>query len=219
MTDAVLFDLDLTLCEHDQDGDELLARAFDRVGVEQYCTEADLAAVVDDLPRADSDLEFYRLSFEAAARRADADPSYTTTLARAYDDLIDHSAVSFLPGAEAALDAARAAGKVGLVTNGGPETQSEKLAALGIEDAFEATVFCHGIDPKPDPVPFEQALSALEAAAERSLVVGDSLAADVGGANAMGMTSVWVPRGDRPEDPDPAPDHTLDSLAELKTVL
>lgn len=215
---ATVFDLDLTLCEHDQDAEDLLARTFERVGVEQFCTPADLAAVTDEIPDAEGDTEFFQYCFEATAERAGADSTAARELALAHDDLIDHSAVSFLPGAEAAIDAARDVGPVTLVTNGSRETQTEKLRALGLADAFDAAVFCdpaNGIDPKPDPVPFERALSTVDAAPDETLVIGDSLASDVAGANALGMTSVWVPYDDHSGGGDHSPDHTLNSLADL----
>ena len=219
---ATLFDLDLTLCEHDQDADALLDRTFDRVGVDRYCSPADLAAVADDTPPAESDAEFFEHCFAAAAERAGAARSHARALAEAHDDLIDHSRVSFLPGAEDALAAARAAGPVALVTNGGRETQAEKLAALGVADAFDATVFCDpadGVPPKPDPTPFERALSALAADPDHALVVGDSLAADVAGANAMGLTSVWVPYDEASAGGDHTPDHALETLDGFSDLL
>jgi len=80
-----------------------------------------------------------------------------------------------------------------------------------------------GVHPKPHPAPFRRALDAVDATPERSVYVGDSLEADVAGANDRGMTSVWVPfdrpHEDLPADPHPAPDHRLDSPAGLTRVL
>ena len=219
---TVLFDLDLTLCERTQSQDELLADSFATAGVEQYCRPADLAAVVDDVPTATSDVEFYRFCLEAAAERLGADSASAGAVARAYDELLDHSAVSFLPGAEAALELARESGRVGLVTNGSRETQLEKLEALGIADAFDVAVYAdpdNGIHPKPKTVPFERALSALNADPDGAIHVGDSLAADVAGAHAAGLDSVWVPYDSPDEAGDHSPTHTLETLAEFETVL
>lgn len=219
---TVLFDLDLTLCVRNQSEERLLASAFDLAGVEQYCTPADLAAVVDDVPTATHDVEFYRFCLEAAAERLGTDSTGARAVARAYDDLLDHSDVSFLPGAEAALQLARASGHVGLVTNGSRRTQLEKLAALGIEDAFDVTLFAdpdNGVHPKPDTVPFERALAALDASPGEAIHVGDSLAADVAGANAAGIDSVWVPYEGTVQAGEHSPTHTLETLGELETVL
>ena len=218
---TVFFDLDLTLCDRNQSEQRLLADAFETAGIEQYCTMDDLAAVVDDVPTATSDVEFYQFCLEAAAEQLGADASGAGTIAQLYHDLLDHSDVSFLPGAEAALDVAREIGNVGLVTNGSRETQLEKLNALGIEDIFDVAVYAdpdNGVHPKPHTVPFEHALSALGADPAAAIHVGDSLAADVAGAHAAGLDSVWVPyqHGEMPGDHSPT--HTLESLGEFESV-
>lgn len=222
---TVLFDLDGTLCEHAQDPGAVLARAFDRAGVEQFCTIEDVDAVLDDVPAADTDVEFYDLSLRAAAERCGVavDEADTRAVARAYDELVDHSRVEFAPGAADALAAAREVGPLGLVTNGGEANQTLKLEALGIADAFDATVFCDpaaGIDPKPDPTMFELALSELGADPAETLYVGDSLHADVRGASQLGMRTAWVRNGrerDAPSDPDPT--YELGTVGELADVL
>ena len=47
---------------------------------------------------------------------------------------------------------------------------------------------------KPDPVIFRQALSRLNAAADRSVFIGDSLEHDIVGARIAGMMTVYVNR-------------------------
>lgn len=220
---AVCFDLDRTLCVDDQDREAVLRAAFDRAGVEPYCTSADLSAATQRIPTAETDLEFYRLCFAEAARELGADPTHAPDLARAYDAVQDHGEVRPLPGVEAALDAAREVGPVALVTNGSETIQTAKLETLGLADAFDATVFCDpaaGVPPKPDAAPFERALATLGTDPAETYHVGDSLAADVAGANAMGMRSVWVPHDDAAADnADHEPSHTVDSLADLPAVL
>lgn len=219
--DAVLFDLDSTLCVSDQDSDALLAEAFDRVSVEQYCTVADIVSVVDDIPTAETSHEFYEFCLAAAAREAGVKTHHAPELATAYEACLDHSAVSFRPGAEAALDAASET-SVGLVTNGDESTQRIKLEALGISDEFDTFVFVDprdGVPPKPDPTPFELALTDLDATPDDTIHVGDSLRADVAGANALGIDSVWVPDEKRIDDPAPEPTYTLSSLAEFPALL
>lgn len=218
--DTVLFDLDRTLCRHCRSTDAMLAEAFDRAGIEQYCTAADLSRVANEVETAESDIEFYTYCLEAVAERTGADSENAPAVARAYDATIDHFGVEFVPGAEAVLRGLRDEYALGLVTNGGRYTQGEKLDALGIEEVFDALVFAtpeKGV--KPDSYPFDQALSALDATPETTMHVGDSLRADVAGANAMGVTSVWIP----PETDDSVvsiePDHTLDSLSDLPALL
>jgi HAD superfamily hydrolase (TIGR01662 family) len=79
---------------------------------------------------------------------------------------------------------------------------------------------------KPHPKIFEHALEALGVAPEETVMVGDSLRADVGGAKELGMTAVWKRRTDAYAQwemdwqkqgliPDHQPDYTVDSLWEI----
>jgi HAD superfamily hydrolase (TIGR01458 family) len=77
---------------------------------------------------------------------------------------------------------------------------------------------------KPSPEFFRLALDAAGVAAERALVVGDDLDADVGGAQAAGLRAVLVRtgKGAGPVPPDGGPvppDAVLDSLAGLPGLL
>lgn len=218
--DATCFDLDGTLCEPTRDEDELLEATFERAGLEPYCTSADLRAAIPSLPTAETDREFFELLFAEAAERAGRDRSIAPALADAQLEERDPTAVALRPGAERALEAARERGPVGLVTNGGRETQTRKLEALGIADAFDAAVFTDpdaGIHPKPDPAPFERALEGLGVDPARTVHVGDALHADVAGANAMGMDSAWVDLGHETPD-EHEPTYALASLEEFSTV-
>ena len=225
--DAVLFDLDSTLCVSEQTDHGIHAAVFDRVDVEPFFSPADVRGVDStEMPAAASEVEFYEALYRAVAADVGGDPSHASELAEATVEVVDETAVRFREGAKAALDYACERYDVGLVTNGGERLQRRKLERLGIADAFDATVFCDpgaGIRPKPHPAPFRAALSALDVSTDRCVYVGDSLDHDVTGANHVGLDSVWVPldrpHEDLPDDPDPAPTHRLDSLTELPAVL
>jgi putative hydrolase of the HAD superfamily len=109
------------------------------------------------------------------------------------------------------------------VTNGSEEIQTGKLDALGIQDAFDATVFCDptaGIDPKPDPTPVTMAVDDLGVAPEQSVLVGDDHGADVAGAHNADARSAWVPYLDDPTtETDPEPTHVFDSMTDVAAVL
>ncbi len=216
---AVVFDLDLTLCRSTQDESAMLATAFDRAGVERYCTIEELGAAAEHTDDADSDVDFYRRCLRHVGRERGVDAPYER-IARAVDDLVDHSQVEPLPGAIEAVEYATERYPTALLTNGAEETQRTKLRALGIEDAFDASVFG---DPerglKPDPAPFEATLTELGLPAERTLTVGDSVETDVRGANAVGMHSAWVPPEGAPADPAYEPTYRVETLTELPSLL
>jgi HAD superfamily hydrolase (TIGR01458 family) len=75
---------------------------------------------------------------------------------------------------------------------------------------------------KPSPEFFTAPLDALGRGAQRALVVGDDLAADIGGGHAVGAATVLVRsgKGDRPQPGAEAePDAVVDSVADLPGLL
>jgi len=210
---TVFLDLDDTICEHPRSTGARLADAFERAGVEPFFGVADfrrwLARVTAETP-----LELREQCFGAIADERGRDRADALAVAGAYEDP-DPEAVAFLPGAEGALDALAASHDLALVTNGGRETQTAKLAALGIADRFDATTFAEpGRPVKPDPEPFDRTLAAMGVAADEAVHVGNSLRADVAGAQAAGVEAVWLSASDEPVDV--TPDHTIDSMSELR---
>jgi len=77
---------------------------------------------------------------------------------------------------------------------------------------------------KPHPRIFHMALARWEVPPEKAVMVGDTLGADILGAQNSGMASVWVTRrADRPEntahEDTIQPDASVESLAELPSLL
>lgn len=217
--DAVLFDVDGTICEYNRPGSEILPVAFAEVGVEPFFTTAEY---LDAYPEFVSEGKGVRSIREAVFRNFAAerghDPSVGREVARIYARERDHANVSFLPGAADLLPTVTESHATGIVTNGSPAMQREKLRSLEVEGLFEPIVFA-GYDtaPKPEPEPFERALSALETSSERTLYVGNSLDSDVRGARRAGLPVAWLSNG--VSDPDPEPDYTLDTLADLHPIV
>lgn len=228
-TEAVFFDLDDTLCVSNQSDEDIYREVFERAGIEPFFTLSDVRSVDSaEIETAESDVEFYRNLYRATVRElpTDLDSELLTELAEVTVAVIDHTDVSFRAGAEEALRYASDQYEMGLITNGGRQTQTAKLETLGIDDVFDTMVFCDpsvGIDPKPAQEPFQRALSSLSVSATSSIYVGDDHSADIVGAQEAGLNTVWVPpehnRETRQNDPEPKPTHVLDSLSELPTVL
>ena len=78
---------------------------------------------------------------------------------------------------------------------------------------------------KPRREIFEAVASALELVPEEILHVGDSLRADVGGAAALGMKTVWLtrrirdPEGELAKFDGPRPDFSLEDLMDLPVLI
>jgi HAD superfamily hydrolase (TIGR01458 family) len=100
-------------------------------------------------------------------------------------------------------------------TAAGPQLDAGAFVA-GLEYAAEVEAEIVG---KPTAAYFETALAELDATPSESVMVGDDVEADIGGAKRIGMRGVLVRTGKfRPaalEEADPQPDAVLDSIAEL----
>ncbi|WP_415381327.1 HAD family hydrolase [Halosimplex sp. TS25] len=221
MTDsveAVLFDLDDTLCAYERSADDILAIAFERVGVEPFFDAEEYIERLGEFSEAgsgDDIRDTRRAAFGTFAAESGHDETVGEAIADIYTDERDQTNVAFLDGAERALEALTETYRVGMVTNGDPWMQSQKLSGLGIEDRFEVIVHGgHDAPYKPDPEPFHIALEELGVETERAVHVGNSLASDVTGAHAAGLRSVWIADGEL-VDPEPEPHHVVDSLHDL----
>jgi len=212
---TVLFDLDETLCVQPTPSADRLDAAFDRAGVEPFCTAEEYLRLFHEHGGCASDVRRRERCFETLAREAGLDDGVGLRVADAYEALTDYTAVEFLPGAEAVLDDFAERYRLGLVTNGGPDTQSAKVDALGLRERFETVVLAGWhTDPKPAAEPFERAMADMDVTPEGTVYVGNSPTSDVAGAANAGIRSVWIPYGD--DDPGShAPDYTLDGVSGL----
>ena len=100
------------------------------------------------------------------------------------------------------------------------------LEDYGLHDHLDAIVISEEVGiRKPRVEIFESVLDKLAIGAGDILHVGDSLTADVAGAAALGISSVWITR--RVKDPEkalaeyegPAPNFQIEDLAELEGIL
>lgn len=219
--EAVLFDLDDTLVAYRRSGAELIEIAFETAGVEPVFDLADYYARYEALIDESEDMvDLRERCFVELVTERGYDEALGRELAATYTDERDQTNVRPLQGALEAIDALHGRYPLGLVTNGAPGMQRTKLGAVDLDDRFDARVFGgYDVPAKPDPVPVTAVLESLGVAPDRALMVGNSLETDVRAARAAGVPSVWVPDGDEPADPDPAPDYRLDSLAGLPDLL
>ncbi|WP_342647023.1 YjjG family noncanonical pyrimidine nucleotidase [Mucilaginibacter sp. CSA2-8R] len=104
-----------------------------------------------------------------------------------------------------------------LITNGFKEATRRKVSGTGLEKYFTNIIISElvGVN-KPDKAIFKHALELAGAKKEESIMIGDSLEADVYGALNFGMDAIYfnplkVPK---PEDV-PVQIHSLDELTQL----
>jgi putative hydrolase of the HAD superfamily len=88
--------------------------------------------------------------------------------------------------------------RIAIVTNGEPDVQRRKIAALNLEPLVDAVVYAceHGSGiGKPEPAPFLTAADRLDVPASRCVFVGDDPTRDVAGARGVGMRTIRIARG------------------------
>lgn len=213
---AVIFDLDGTLA--DTSGDLIAAAnaCFAGLGHPPQLDPVHDAATALRGARAMLALGFSRLGVADAVPLIDA--QYPRLL-QSYGDNIDHHTTLY-PGARESVQALRAQGfAVGICTNK-PEALAELLLQrLGIRDLFAALVGADTLPVrKPDPAPYLAAVARAGGAADRSLLVGDTVT-DRDTARAAGVPCVLVRFGPAADlVPDLAPDATIGHFNELPAV-
>jgi putative hydrolase of the HAD superfamily len=199
MIDAVLLDLDDTCF----DQREFLAGAFGAVARragELGADEVRLRDALATIAAAGSDRgHIIDQALENAGARVPVGP--LVDVFRSYRP----ARLSPYPGVPESLGQMRRLAPLGLVTNGDPAGQRAKLAALGLEDAFDVMVFSDELGRgfrKPHPVPFCQALRLLDADPGRSFFIGDHPERDIAGAQRAGMRAIRVRTGEYAGWPD-----------------
>lgn len=141
----------------------------------------------------------------------EADAAFDT-YRRHYD-----AACAPFPDALPALRRARDAGlRIGVLTNGLAERQLLKAERAGITAVVDVLVASSTLPAsKPHPSAFHAACARLGTAPGRTLMVGDSLTDDVGGATAAGLPAVLLDRHDAHAGVDV---RRVRSLADLELV-
>jgi HAD superfamily hydrolase (TIGR01662 family) len=126
---------------------------------------------------------------------------------------------------QAALEDLRRQGyRLGLISNAADDANVQRLvhkAALRPYFDVILTSAAQGIR-KPHPRIFYTALETWQAVPSQAVMVGDTLSADIQGANNLGIYSVWVTRRAAPPDnpaPSLCPDAIIENIGELPVLL
>ena len=126
-------------------------------------------------------------------RLGSSDSAPAHEIADAYTSLKEKSVKPF-PGAIESLRYIQRSGtRLALLTNGTKEFQRAKIDRFSLETLFECIViegeFGTG---KPDQRVFSHALDRLNTLPSDAWMVGDNLHADIAGAQALNIYSIWV---------------------------
>jgi 2-haloacid dehalogenase len=125
------------------------------------------------------------------------------------------------PEVPIALDRLRAAGiTLAVLTNSGAAMARETIAGAGLAEKFAHVIGTDAVGTfKPHPRVYAHALERLAAEGQEVLFVA-AHAWDIAGADAAGMRTGWISRGERVlSSVVPDPEFSADDLAELASMV
>jgi len=113
--------------------------------------------------------------------------------------------------------------RLGIITDGDPIKQWEKIIRLELDDYFDGVFISDYLGvKKPHPKIFEKALRKMRVEPSEAVMVGDRLYSDIYGAKQVGMMTVWFRYGkyaNRELEYREYADFTIRSLDELPELL
>jgi putative hydrolase of the HAD superfamily len=206
---VVFFDLDDTLFAHRAAVSDALSLHLDAAdGAYEALTRVGSAALWDALEEEHyhsylaGTLDFHgqrraRARDFAAAHDVWLDETAST---RFFDDYflqyraswrLHHDALPCLDALVESLPGVR----LGLITNGDPVFQGEKVRRVGLGKRFERVIASGSVGfTKPDPRIFKHACALYGVAADAAVYVGDRLRTDAIGAASAGLRGIWLDR-------------------------
>ena len=130
---------------------------------------------------------------------------YLTTFNHLYD------------GATEVLEYLKTRYELHIITNGFEEAQERKMKNSNIRHYFKTITNSEMVGvKKPNPKIFNFALDIANANPEESIMIGDSLEADIQGAEGVGMDTIFF---NYRQEMMPIPYKTINQLIDIKTLL
>lgn len=223
--ETILFDADGTLFDFDRAQESAFYDAFARKG---YQAGPEVLGVYENinhdlwakLERGEvtrQELLHFRFRILFDRFGIDLDPAQFN---RSYLESL--SAAGFLlDGAYELLEALEGRVRMIMVTNGILKTQRSRVRKAGIERFFTDFIVSEEVGcDKPDLRFFQRALAAAgNTPKEKILVVGDSVSADMKGANNAGLPCCWYNPGGLPAPEDIRIDHQIRIHQELLSII
>lgn len=142
--------------------------------------------------------------------------------AMALQDHFDHErleAFDFYPGMLDFLLKARERFKLIVITNGPEFSQIPKVESVNLAQYVDHIII-GGQEPEQKPAVsiFNKALALARCQADEALHLGDSLAADIAGANNAGIKSIWI-QHHQAVNPDITPTYTVEHPTQLPDLI
>ncbi|PRZ21075.1 YjjG family noncanonical pyrimidine nucleotidase [Flavobacterium granuli] len=221
----VFFDLDHTLWDFDKNSELTFEKIFSRkhpaieIGefIEKYVPINQACWTLYQYDKiTHQELRYKRLKESFDALNYIVSDEEIETISQEYIQLLPDNNHLF-DGAFEILDYLNGKYKLHIITNGFADVQFRKMKNAKLEPYFESITNSEiaGVK-KPNPIIFEHALSLANAKKESSIMIGDSLDADVQGALNMGLDAIFFNESNRPVEENIK---QINHLLELKKYL
>ena len=127
----------------------------------------------------------------------------------------------WMEGAEELLTSLRPGYEIYIVTNGVASTQRKRIAATGLDRYADGIFISEEVGAqKPQQAYFDHVLAHIGPCTRGEiLLIGDSLSADILGANRAGIPCCWFNPARMPLTGPARPDYVIHALAELPDIL
>ncbi|QIW15745.1 noncanonical pyrimidine nucleotidase, YjjG family [Pasteurellaceae bacterium RH1A] len=161
--------------------------------------------------------DIQRIRFEKLAQETGQD------VFKLNQELMAEMATVSLPldGTMEALDALHGRVKMGIITNGFTALQEARLNNTQTTKYFDLLVVSEQVGvAKPDRRVFEHAFEQMgDFELSKVLMVGDTLASDILGANGVGIDSCWLNAHGQANDTEIVPTYEITNLRELISLV
>ena len=227
----LFFDLDDTILDFEAGAKHALADACRHIGIDFEDKDFDVYRPINlrwwqRLESGQIDSGELRVGrFVEFLETTGRSPQSAPALAEHYISALGNYAVLY-PGARELLRRLDSDGFcMGMITNGLPDVQPAKIRLAGIGEFFDPIIISGLVGcQKPEPEIFDIAKSrALEtrrlAEGQRIVMIGDSLSADIGGADSVGWETIWFDPSGRVASGEGYPDRRVGSWDELGECL
>ena len=222
----VFFDLDHTLWDFEKNSDLTFQKLF-----KEYQIDLDIAVFLDVYKPIN--FKYWRLYRQEKVSKEQLrylrlKEAFDAVHFSISDELIDTLAIQYIElmpnfnhlfdGAVDILNYLKDKYQLHIITNGFEEVQAMKMKSSKIQHYFDQVITSESVGvKKPNPLIFEHALSVAKATKENSIMIGDSLEADIEGAINFDMEAIYFnPENNNSENTSFL---TVNSLLEIKQYL
>lgn len=199
----IFFDLDHTIWDFDKNAEETLTELYNHYALDQYglnsCTDFiktyahhnqllwsayHLGQISKETLRSE---RFYKTFIEMGIAPEKVPHSFEEDYVR-----LSPTKTNLFEGSATVLKYLQEKYTLHIISNGFKETTLLKMATCSLNPYFSNVIISEDVGVnKPDPLIFEHALNLAGADKAESIMIGDSLEADIQGAQAFGMDAIF----------------------------